>query len=100
IIYGCGDLINDYDGIPGYEEFRSDLTLMYFMTVDPTQARLTRFEMIPMQTRALRLRRPSRSDVGWLATMLSREGERFGTRVEPLGSRALALHWRRGSPSR
>lgn len=23
ILYGCGDLLNDYEGIGGYEEFRS-----------------------------------------------------------------------------
>jgi len=30
ILYGCGDFLNDYEGITGYEEFRGDLTLMYF----------------------------------------------------------------------
>ncbi|MGH1571072.1 CapA family protein [Methylobacterium sp. P31] len=30
ILYGCGDFLNDYEGIVGHEEFRGDLTLMYF----------------------------------------------------------------------
>jgi poly-gamma-glutamate synthesis protein (capsule biosynthesis protein) len=30
ILYGCGDFINDYEGITGYEAFRGDLGLMYF----------------------------------------------------------------------
>jgi poly-gamma-glutamate capsule biosynthesis protein CapA/YwtB (metallophosphatase superfamily) len=25
ILYGCGDFLNDYEGIKGYEEFRDDL---------------------------------------------------------------------------
>src|SRR5690606_2510781 len=25
ILYGCGDLLNDYEGIGGYERFRGDL---------------------------------------------------------------------------
>ena len=29
ILYGCGDFLNDYEGIGGYEEFRGDLTLLY-----------------------------------------------------------------------
>ena len=33
ILYGCGDFINDYEGIRGYEEFRDDLVLMYFAEV-------------------------------------------------------------------
>ncbi|HER62854.1 MAG TPA: CapA family protein, partial [Desulfobacteraceae bacterium] len=30
ILYGCGDFLNDYEGISGHEQFRADLTLMYF----------------------------------------------------------------------
>jgi len=30
ILYGCGDFLNDYEGIRGYEEYRGDLALMYF----------------------------------------------------------------------
>ena len=29
ILYGAGDLINDYEGIGGYEEFRPELSLIY-----------------------------------------------------------------------
>ena len=35
ILYGCGDFLNDYEGIRGYEAFRADLALMYFPTFDP-----------------------------------------------------------------
>lgn len=28
VLYGCGDLLNDYEGIEGYEEFRGDLALL------------------------------------------------------------------------
>jgi poly-gamma-glutamate capsule biosynthesis protein CapA/YwtB (metallophosphatase superfamily) len=38
ILYGCGDFLNDYEGIGGYEEFRDDLALMYFPDMDPTSA--------------------------------------------------------------
>nr|WP_298377384.1 CapA family protein [uncultured Bradyrhizobium sp.] len=28
ILYGCGDFLNDYEGIRGYERYRDDLVLM------------------------------------------------------------------------
>ena len=34
ILYGCGDFINDYEGIGGYEEFAPDLSLLYLADVD------------------------------------------------------------------
>ena len=35
ILYGCGDLINDYEGIESdQDEYRSELVLMYFPTLD------------------------------------------------------------------
>jgi poly-gamma-glutamate capsule biosynthesis protein CapA/YwtB (metallophosphatase superfamily) len=34
ILYGCGDFLDDYEGIAGYEEFRSHLVLAYFATLD------------------------------------------------------------------
>lgn len=39
ILYGCGDFINDYEGIGGYESFRGDLRLMYFVDLDAADGR-------------------------------------------------------------
>jgi poly-gamma-glutamate capsule biosynthesis protein CapA/YwtB (metallophosphatase superfamily) len=49
ILYGCGDFINDYEGIGGYEEFRADLSFMYFATIDPASGKLSQLQMIPTQ---------------------------------------------------
>ena len=35
ILYGCGDFLNDYEGIRGYERYRDDLALMYFADLEP-----------------------------------------------------------------
>lgn len=59
ILYGCGDFINDYEGISGYEEFRSDLTIMYLPQFDGTNGHLIALEMAPMQIRRFRLNRAS-----------------------------------------
>ena len=48
ILYGCGDLLNDYEGIGGYERYRGDLSLLYSATLDPSDGRLMRLEIVPL----------------------------------------------------
>ena len=73
ILYGCGDFLNDYEGIGGYEECRGDLAVMYFPTVDPLTGRLVDLSMTPMQIRRLRANRASREDAQWLGDTINRE---------------------------
>jgi poly-gamma-glutamate synthesis protein (capsule biosynthesis protein) len=89
ILYGCGDFLNDYEGIGGHEQFRGDLALMYFPTFD--NGRLTRFVMSATQTRHLRANAAPESGVRWLMETLNREGRPFGTHVTRLGERDLLL---------
>jgi len=93
ILYGCGDFLNDYEGISGHEEYRSSLTLMYFVTLDPSTGTLSRFAMSPMETRRFRLIRAAKDDARWLADLLTREGRQFGTRVALASDHRLALEW-------
>jgi poly-gamma-glutamate synthesis protein (capsule biosynthesis protein) len=44
ILYGCGDLINDYEGIRGHKEYRGDLSLMYLPSLNPNDGRLVQFK--------------------------------------------------------
>ncbi|HYA17340.1 MAG TPA: CapA family protein, partial [Bryobacteraceae bacterium] len=81
ILYGCGDFINDYEGIEGYEEYRTQLVLAYFVTLDRSTHRLVRIEMTPFETYRFSLRRVSAADACWLKGILDREGKPFGTRV-------------------
>ena len=94
VLYGCGDFLNDYEGISGYETFRGDLAVMYFLAIDPSNGRLVRFEMTPLQIRRIRLNRASRTDAAWVRDTLNREGKRFGTRVELAADNTLTLGWR------
>jgi len=48
-MYGCGDLLNDYEGISGHDEFRDELSLMYFPVVSPADGTLLRLNAAPMQ---------------------------------------------------
>ena len=93
ILYGCGDFLNDYEGIGGYESFRGDLTLMYFPTVDAASGRLLRLGLTAMQTRRFRLNDARDTDMRWLEATLSREGSKLGTHVEREAANRLALRW-------
>ena len=98
ILYGCGDFLNDYEGIGGHEEYRGDLALAYFLGLAPGGG-LTELAMVPFQSRRLSLRRPSRRDAAWLARRLDRECGKLGSRVERLGGSSLALRWEQdGAP--
>jgi len=94
VLYGCGDLLDDYEGIGGYEAFRPDLRLMHLVRVDPDEGRVAEAGLVPVQPRRFRLKRASAQDARWLRDLLTRLGEPFGTRVELAGDRSLALRWR------
>ncbi|MHC4118902.1 MAG: CapA family protein [Planctomycetota bacterium] len=93
IIYGCGDFLNDYEGISGYDNFRDDLALMYFVSMDPSIGKLVRLDMTPMQIRNFRANKVSRTDATWLRDVLNREGKKFGTRVRIKQNNTLTLEW-------
>lgn len=93
ILYGCGDFLNDYEGISGHEAYRGDLSLMFFLNVDPASGKLLRLSMIPMQIRRFRLNRASVEDTRWLRAVLDREGRRLGSRVEAGSDGSLELRW-------
>ena len=38
ILYGCGDLLTDYEGIRGNEAYRGDLGLLYLVTLEDARA--------------------------------------------------------------
>jgi poly-gamma-glutamate capsule biosynthesis protein CapA/YwtB (metallophosphatase superfamily) len=91
IIYGCGDFLNDYEGIHGYEEFRGDLALMYLAELEPRSGRLAGLEMVPLQMRQFRLHHASDRDALWLAETLHREGAALDTRVARRDDNVLVL---------
>ena len=82
ILYGCGDFINDYEGIGGYEEYRGDLALMFFPRIDCRSGDLVELQMTPLQIRRFRLQRASEADARWLRDTLDRYSRGFGARIE------------------
>lgn len=93
IMYGCGDFIDDYEGIEGYAEYRDDLVLMYFATLSATTGELMGLDMTPMQIRRLSLHRSAAPDARWLRDTLARACDPFESRVDLQPNGTLALRW-------
>lgn len=94
IIYGCGDFINDYEGIWGYEKFRGDLSVMFFPCLEVETGKLKGLRLVVMQMKKFRLVRASLKDVKWLKEVLNREGQGRGTSVEINEDHSLELKWK------
>ena len=92
ILYGCGDCIDDYEGIGGHEEFRGELRLLYFAALTPGTGTLQSLRMVPMRARKMRLRHAGEADGRWLATTLTRVSREFGARIEHQPDGTLLLH--------
>ncbi len=55
ILYGCGDLINDYEIIPRREKYMDDINLAYYPTYE--NGVLTKLEIVPYTLKNLQLKR-------------------------------------------
>jgi poly-gamma-glutamate capsule biosynthesis protein CapA/YwtB (metallophosphatase superfamily) len=77
ILYGCGDFINDYEGIGGHEAWRGDLAPAYFVTLDG--GRLQSLRVALFKSNRLRLQAASMQDCAWWRDTLNRECAPLGT---------------------
>lgn len=55
VLHGCGDLINDYEGITARGELRSDVGCLYAVTISRSDGRLRALQIVPFQLRRFRL---------------------------------------------
>lgn len=93
VLYGCGDFIDDYEGIGGEEQFRGDLGLMYFPGIDRGDGRLLALPMVPTRIRQLRVNRADADGRAWLLATLQRESHGFGSDVVARDDGSFALRW-------
>lgn len=96
ILYGVGDLVNDYEGIGGHDAYRPDLSLLLFPTLAPNGA-LVALDLVPMRMRRFRLQRAPLADARWLARRLDEASRASGVRVAASADGRLAARWR-GAP--
>jgi poly-gamma-glutamate capsule biosynthesis protein CapA/YwtB (metallophosphatase superfamily) len=97
VLYGCGDCIDDYEGVGGYEQFRDNLRLLYLASVAPDAGTLASLRMVPMQARKMQLRHASAAATEWLRRVLETISAGFGSGVDREPDGALILRGRRTS---
>jgi len=94
VLYGCGDLINDYEGITPHGDLRSDVGCLYFATLEAQGGALRRLEIVPLQMRRLRLQGADAQARLWVERLFNRGGRALGTQVTALpGGSGWALQW-------
>jgi poly-gamma-glutamate synthesis protein (capsule biosynthesis protein) len=91
ILYGCGDFIDDYEGIEGSEQYRGDLVLMYFAALTAATGELNALQMTPMQIKKMKLNRPSGVDSEWLRHTLDHVSAPYGAHVDVMPDGRLRL---------
>lgn len=84
ILYGCGDLVDDYEGITGYARYRPDLRLGYVASLGPG-GELLGLRLVPVRVRRMRLQRAVPDDVVWLGETMDRICRPFGAGVAVRG---------------
>ncbi|MCW3845325.1 CapA family protein [Micromonospora yasonensis] len=80
VLYGCGDLIDDYEGIGGQEEYRPELRLLHLPTLDAETGELRRLRLVPVRMRRMRLQPADPAEARWLADLLDTLGAPYRTR--------------------
>ncbi len=96
ILYGCGDLLNDYEGIGRYDAFRPNLSLMHFPKIDVGSGELVAMTLVPMRVSRFQLHRASAEEADWRAGMMNRECRKLGVGVAHRSDGTLALEWSQG----
>lgn len=75
ILYGCGDFINDYEGIGVYKWFRPDLSLMYLIEIEKEIKKLIIF---PFKIKNFRLNYAEEKDIQFVYQTLKKEIKFYG----------------------
>ncbi len=70
-----------HEGIGGYEEFRADLGLMYFPSVNHGPGNLVGLAKAATRIRNLLVNQASTEGASWLREALNRESEAFGVGI-------------------
>lgn len=85
VLYGCGDLLNDYEGISGHEAYRGELSFLYLATFANDSGALAELRLVPMRIRGFCLHRATFDEALWLRDTLTTASVRFGTTLEGPG---------------
>jgi poly-gamma-glutamate synthesis protein (capsule biosynthesis protein) len=93
VLHGCGDLVTDYEGITGHEQYRGELGAVYLPRLDPATGALVELDLLPTRVERFRLGRPSPGQRQWLVDTLVRESGALGTTLSLEGDTLLSARW-------
>jgi poly-gamma-glutamate synthesis protein (capsule biosynthesis protein) len=93
ILYGCGDLINDYEGIGAHGSLRSDVGCLYFATLALASGQLQQLDIAPFQLKRFRLAQADLSARSWLQQIISVGDHRLEPLHGPSRPKGWSLHW-------
>ncbi|WP_293466245.1 CapA family protein [Polaromonas sp.] len=93
ILYGCGDLINDYEGISFQERFDPSAVCLYFAHLCSETGALQQLDIVPMQLRRLQLVHADAAARESLQALFESEAHQLGTRVQAQADGNWRLHW-------
>ncbi|MDP3796040.1 MAG: CapA family protein [Polaromonas sp.] len=93
ILYGCGDLINDYEGISSRERFDASAVCLYFVQLSRETGALLQLDIVPLQLRRLQLRHADAAARHRLQSLLEAEGRKSGTGVQLQADGSWQWRW-------
>lgn len=93
ILYGCGDFLNDYEGIGGHEAYRGELGLMYFPQLETAHGHLRELVLVPTRIRRFRIGQAPPEDRRWLFVVMRRECATMGCDLEEKPDGSWTLVW-------
>lgn len=93
ILYGCGDLINDYEGIGARGSLRSDVGCLYFATLALADGSLQQLQIIPFQLKRFHLTEADSSARSWLQQVFSVGAYSLEPLQSPSTPKGWSLRW-------
>ncbi|MGZ3774106.1 MAG: CapA family protein [Bdellovibrio sp.] len=93
ILYGCGDFINDYEGIKDHEIYHGDFPVMFFPSLDLNTGNLTDLRLFQLHLKKFHLEKAPSQSIQWLKNILNRESNRFGVSFDCLKDDSLRANW-------
>jgi len=79
ILYGAGDLLNDYEGIGGHEDYPIGMALGHFVDIGRDRSDVPVCRMRPYRIRRFRLEHADMTEARRLGDIMIRESAVFGT---------------------
>ncbi len=93
VLYGCGDFINDYEGIETKQFFRDDISMMYLITLNTNSKDLIDVTLVPLIKYQFSLKNPSEEDIKQVESILNQMEIKFRKKVKNDKNTAFSLKW-------